>query len=54
MIDIVNKDYLLVKKAALIIFKRPSVEKTARNIFDNLMTRMVQAQPCNIKNLSSS
>lgn len=34
MIDIVNKDHHLVKEAALRLFKRPTVEKTARHIFD--------------------
>ncbi len=34
MIDIVNKDHKLIKEAALKLFKRPTVEKTARHIFD--------------------
>ena len=34
MVDIVNKDYTLIKEASLKIFKRPTVEQTARHIFD--------------------
>ncbi len=34
MIDIVNKDHRLIKEAAYKIFKRPTVEQTARHIFD--------------------
>ncbi|MCF6183104.1 MAG: hypothetical protein L3J56_00515 [Bacteroidales bacterium] len=34
MVDIVNKDHKLIKEAALKIFKKPTVEQTARHIFD--------------------
>lgn len=34
MIDIVNKDHSLIKEASFKLFKRPTVEETARNIFD--------------------
>lgn len=34
MIDVVNKDAHLIKKASFEIFKRPTVEQTASNIFD--------------------
>jgi hypothetical protein len=34
MIDVVNKDHKLVKDASLKIFKRDTIEETAKNIFD--------------------
>ncbi len=34
MVDIVNKDYKLIEKASHEIFKRSTVEETAKNIFD--------------------
>lgn len=34
MVDVVNKDHKLIRDAAYNIFKKPTVEKTARYIFD--------------------